>query len=112
MALQKENRSEIVKSFFKEKKSIKQEHTPSSFKTGEEMPITLINGLYTVSGIDGLFTSRFYAEQAYKNLLRSKVVPALDKEIKNVKKRVRVGMEKESEIAKAEEKKKEWLETH
>lgn len=112
MALQKELGSQIVKDYFQEKKGIPQEQTPSTFKSGEEMPITLVNGLYKVEGIEGSFTNRAYAEQEYKEYLRSKVVPTLDKEIKNARKRVKVGIEKEEVIKKAEEKKQEWLETH
>lgn len=112
MALQKELGSQIVKDYFKGKQGIPQEQTPSVFKSGEEMPITLVNGLYKVEGVVGLFSNRAYAEQAYREYLRSKVVPTLDKEIKNVKKRVKFGLEKEETIKKAEEKKQEWLETH
>ena len=112
MALQKELRSQIVKDYFQDKQGIPQEQTPSTFKSGEEMPIKLINGLYKVEGVDGLFSNRAYAEQAYREYLKAKVVPALDKEIKNAKKRVKVGIEKEEVVKEAEEKKQEWLETH
>ena len=112
MALQKEQRSQIVKDYFGEKESIPQEQTPSLFKSGESMPIERIGGLYRVKGVDGLFTNRVYAERAYREYLHMKVVPELDKEIKQVKKRARFGVAKEEEVEKAEEKKQEWLETH
>ena len=112
MALQEELGSQIVKDYFQSKQGIPQEQTPSTFKNGEEMPISLVSGLYKVEGVEGLFSNRAYAEQAYRQYLTSKVVPTLDKEIKNAKKRVKVGIEKEEVIKKAEEKKQEWLETH
>ena len=97
---------------FKEKESIPQEQTPSVFKSGEEMPITRVNGFYKADNVEGVFTCRVYAEQAYREHLRSVEVPKLDKEIKDVKKRARFGMANESNIKKAEEKKQEWLEKH
>jgi len=97
---------------FKEKESIPQEQTPSTFKSGEEMPITRVNGFYKVGNVEGVFTSRIYAEQAYREYIRSTEVPKLDKEIKQVTKRVRVGMGKQKDIDKAIEKKEEWLEQH
>ena len=112
MALQKELRSQVVKDYFQDKQGIPQEQTPSTFKCGEVMPITLVNGLYKVDGVDGLFTNRVYAEQAYKEYLHLKTIPIFDKEIKNARKRVKVGIEKETVIKEAEEKKQEWLETH
>ena len=112
MALQKEHGTQVVEDYFGKKESIHQEQTPSSFKSGEEMPIDRVNGLYRVQGVEGLFTSRIYAEQAYKEYLHSKVVPELDKEIKQVKKRARFGVANDKEVKKVEEKKQEWLETH
>lgn len=97
---------------FKEKESIPQEQTPSAFKNGDEMPITRVNGFYKAENVEGVFTSRIYAEQAYREYLRSIEVPKLDKEIKQVSKRVRVGMGKQKDIDKAIEKKQEWLEQH
>lgn len=112
MALQKEHRSQIVKDYFQDKQGVLQEHSPSTFKSGEEMPITKVNGFYKVDNVAGVFTCRVYAEQAYREYLRSIEVPKLDKEIKDVKKRARFGMANESNIKKAEEKKQEWLEKH
>ncbi len=97
---------------FKDKESIPQEQTPSTFKSGEEMPITRVNGFYKAENVEGVFTSRIYAEQAYREYLRSIEVPKLDKEIKQVSKRVRYGMGKQKDIDTAIEKKKEWLEQH
>lgn len=97
---------------FKEKEAILQEQTPSAFKSGEEMPITRVNGFYKVDKVEGVFTCRVYAEQAYREYLRSIEVPKLDKEIRDVKKRVKIGMANESNIKKAEEKKQEWLDKH
>lgn len=112
MALQKEHRSQIVKDYFQDKQGVPQEHSPSTFKSGEEMPITRVNGFYKVENVEGVFTCRVYAEQAYREYIRSIEVPKLDKEIKQVSKRVRVGMGKQKDIDKAIEKKQEWLETH
>lgn len=112
MALQEEHGTKIVKDYFQDKEGIPQEQTPSSFKSGEEMPIERVGGLYKVKGVDGLFTNRVYAERAYREYLHLKVVPELDKEIKQVTKRARFGVAKEKEVKQAEEKKKEWLETH
>jgi len=112
MALQKEHRSQIVKDYFQDKEGIPQEQTPSTFKSGEEMPITRIGGLYKVENVEGLFTNRYYAERAYREYLHNKILPELDKEIKQVKKRARFGVAQEKEVKQAEEKKKEWLETH
>jgi len=112
MALQEEHRSQIVKDYFQDKEGIVQEQTPSTFKSGEEMPIELVGGLYRVKGVEGLFTNRVYAERAYREYLYSRIVPELDKEIKQVKKRARFGVAQEKEVKQAEEKKKEWLETH
>ena len=112
MALQKELGSQVVEDYFGTKESIPQEQTPSVFPNGETMPISRVNGFYKVEGVDGVYTNRFYAEQAYKQYLHSKVVPELDKEIKQAAKRVRYGVGKEKEIKAAEEKKQEWLEQH
>lgn len=112
MALQKEHRSQIVKDYFQDKQGVPQEHSPSTFKSGEEMPITRVNGFYKVENVEGVFTCRVYAEQAYREYIRSIEVPKLDKEIKQVSKRVRVGMGKQKDIDKAIEKKQEWLEQH
>lgn len=97
---------------FKDKEAIPQEHTASTFKSGEEMPITKVNGFYKVENVEGVFTCRVYAEQAYREYLRSVELPKLDKEIKNVKKRAKVGLANEFNIKKAEEKKEEWLDKH
>ena len=97
---------------FKEKESIPQEQTPSTFKSGEEMPITRVNGFYKAEGVEGLFTSRIYAEQAYREYLRGKMVPVIEKELKNAKKRAKLGFDHNNQVKQIEEKKKEWLETH
>lgn len=112
MALQEKHGSEIVDNYFGKKESIPLEQTPSSFKSGEEMPIERIGGLYRVNGVVGLFTNRVYAERAYREYLHSRVIPELDKEIKQVKKRARFGVAKDKEVKEVEDKKKEWLETH
>ena len=112
MALQKEHGSQIVKDYFQDKQGVSQEHTASTFISGEEMPITRVNGFYKVDKVEGVFTCRVYAEQAYREYLRSIEVPKLDKEIRDVKKRVKIGMANESNIKKAEEKKQEWLDKH
>lgn len=112
MALQTTNGSQVVKDFFQDKEGIEQEQTPSTFKSGEEMPITRVDGFYKVKGIDGTFSCRHYAEQAYKEFLYSKTIPELDKEIRYSKKREKIGLAKKKEVEQAIEKKQEWLETH
>lgn len=112
MAYKRKHGEEIMDIKFKDKESIPQEHTVSTFKSGEEMPVTKVNGFYKVENVEGVFTCRVYAEQAYREYLRSIEVPKLDKEIKQVSKRVRYGMGKQKDIDKAIEKKQEWLETH
>lgn len=112
MALQKEHRPQIIKDYFQDKQGVPQEHSPSTFKSGEEMPITKVNGFYKADNVEGVFTCRVYAEQAYREYLRSIELPKLDKEIKNVKKRAKAGLANDFNIKKAEEKKEEWLETH
>ena len=51
MALQEEHGTKIVKDYFQDKEGIPQEQTPSSFKSGEEMPIERVGGLYKVKGV-------------------------------------------------------------
>jgi len=97
---------------FKEKKSIPQEQTPSTFKSGEEMPITRVNGFYKAEGVEGVFTSRAYAEQAYREYLRSKTIPVMEKELRQAKKRAKLGFNHNDQVKQIEEKNKEWLETH
>lgn len=111
MALQEEHRTE-VEEFFGKKESVEQEQTPSTFKSGEEIPVSRVDGFYKVSGIDGVFSSRQYAEQAYREYLIKKTIPVLDKEIRAAKKREKLGLCNNKETEQIIEKKKEWLETH
>lgn len=97
---------------FKDKESIPQEQTPSTFKSGEEMPITRVNGFYKAKGVVGVFTSRVYAEQAYREYLRAKTIPSMEKELKQAKKRARLGFNHNDQVKQIEEKNKKWLETH
>lgn len=79
---------------------------------GEAAPITHYNGLYQVKGIEGQFSNRFFAERAYKNLLVTQHLPKLNQAIKDTKRKMKVGLAKESDVVKAEENKREWLDKH
>ena len=85
------------------------EQSPAVVK-GQEIEIFRRGSFYYLKGSNDAFTSRHYAEQAYREKLVSKAHPKLVAEEKRVQKAAALGLVSKKQLKKTEEEHKEWLE--
>lgn len=85
------------------------EQSPAIVK-GMEIEIFRRGSFYYLKGSEEAFTSRHYAEQAYREKLVARQKPKMEEELKRKQKAVKMGAMTKRELKKFEEEQKEWLE--
>lgn len=85
------------------------EQSPAVVK-GQEIEVFRRGSFYYLKGSNDAFTSRQYAEQAYREKLVAKAQPKLMAEEKRVEKAASLGLISKKELKKAKDEQREWLE--
>ena len=85
------------------------EQSPAIIK-GEEVEVFRRGQYYYLKGSEEAFSSRYYAEQAYRNNLEQKARPKMEAELKKTKRAVDMGIVSKKKLEQVEKEQKEWLE--
>ena len=85
------------------------EQSPAIIK-GKEIEVFRRGSFYYLKGSNEAFTSRQYAEQAYRAALTAREKPKMDAELKKKQRGAEIGIISKQALKKVEKKQKEWLE--
>ena len=101
MGIETEHREEIEKE--------PMEQSPAIVK-GKEIPIYRRDSFYYLEGSNEAFTSRHYAEQAYRERLVAKEKPKMAVIEKRAEKAAALGLISKKDLKKVKDEQREWLE--
>lgn len=85
------------------------EQSPAVVK-GEKIEVFRRDSFYYLKGCNDAFTSRQYAEQAYREKMVAERKPKMEEELKKKQRGVAKGIVSKKALKKFEEEQKEWLE--
>lgn len=83
---------------------------PNRIFDGSEIEITFVEGFFKVKGLEGVFTSRKRAEEAYIQKMKTKELLSLRKDLKAKEAAEKLGIAPKGSKKKVEEKIKRCLE--